>query len=154
MKKIVNPFITTGYLSPQYFCDREEETRQLIENIANGNNIALISSRRMGKTGLITHSFQKKEVQKNYLTFFIDIYSTGSLRDFVFILSKEIVERLKPFDKKTIETFWSTVKSLQTGISFNPMGVPSFNLKLGEIQSVETTLDEIFRYLNSERVTR
>lgn len=149
MKKIVNPFITTGYLSPQYFCDREEETRQLIENIANGNNIALISSRRMGKTGLITHSFQKKEVQKDYLTFFIDIYSTGSLRDFVFILSKEIVERLKPFDKKAIETFWSTVKSLQTGISFNPMGVPSFNLKLGEIQSVETTLDEIFRYLNN-----
>lgn len=84
MKKITNPFITSGYLSPHYFCDREEESRQLIQNIANGNNVALISSRRMGKTGLITHFFQKKEVQKDYLTFFIDIYATGSLRDLFF----------------------------------------------------------------------
>lgn len=148
MAKIINPFITSGYVSPHYFCDREEESRQLIGNIANGNNIALISSRRMGKTGLITHCFNKREIQENYYSFFIDIYATHSLRDFVFMLSKEITERLKPFGKKAMETFWTTVKSLQAGISFNVVGVPSFNVKLGDIQSVETTLDEIFQYLN------
>lgn len=148
MVTIINPFITSGYVSPPYFCDREEESRQLIGNIANGNNVALISSRRMGKTGLITHCFNQKEIKDNYYSFFIDIYATNSLRDLVYLLSKEIIEQLKPFGKKAIEIFWTTVRSLQAGISFNVTGVPSFNVRLGDIQTVETTLDEIFRYLD------
>lgn len=148
MVKIVNPFITSGYISPKYFCNRDEESKRLLDEISNGNNVALISARRMGKTGLIMHCFNKKEIAEHYNLFFIDIYASNSLRDFVFMLSKEIVERLKPGGKKAIEAFWTIVKSLQPGISFDISGVPSFNVKLGDIQSVETTLDEIFRYLN------
>lgn len=148
MVKTVNPFITSGYVSEKYFCNRQEESRQLIGEIINGNNVALVSARRMGKTGLISYCFNKPEIHKNYHPFFIDIYASNSLRDFVFMLSKEIVERLKPAGKKAVEAFWTTVKSLQGGISFDFAGVPSFNVKLGDIQSVETTLDEIFRYLN------
>lgn len=149
MTKIVNPFITSGYVSSKYFCNREEESKLLINEITNGNNVALISARRMGKTGLILHCFDKKEIKKNFNLFFIDIYATASLRDFVFALSKEIVERLKPSGKKAIEAFWTTVKSIQPGISFDVTGVPSFNLKLGDILSEETTLEEIFTYLNN-----
>ncbi|MDO5665761.1 MAG: ATP-binding protein [Bacteroidia bacterium] len=148
MVKIVNPFVTSGYVSPRYFCNREEESKYLMREITNGNNVALISARRMGKTGLIMHCFNKKEIKEHYNLFFIDIYATASLRDFVFALSKEIVEQLKPAGKKAIETFWATVKSLQTGISFDVAGVPSFNVRLGDIQSEETTLDEIFKYLH------
>lgn len=148
MTKIINPFITSGYVSSKYFCNREEESNLLINEITNGNNIALISARRMGKTGLIMHCFDKKEIKSNFNLFFIDIYATVSLRDFVFVLSKEIVERLKPAGKKAIEAFWTTVKSIQPGISFDVAGVPSFNLKLGDINSEETTLKEIFTYLN------
>ncbi len=149
MTKIVNPFITSGYVSSKYFCNREDESKLLINEITNGNNVALISARRMGKTGLILHCFDKKEIKKNFNLFFIDIYATASLRDFVFALSKEIVERLKPAGRKAIEAFWTTVKSIQPGISFDVTGVPSFNLKLGDIQSEETTLEEIFTYLNN-----
>lgn len=148
MTKIINPFITSGYVSSKYFCNREEESNLLINEITNGNNIALISARRMGKTGLIMHCFDKKEIKSNFNLFFIDIYASVSLRDFVFVLSKEIVERLKPAGKKAIEAFWTTVKSIQPGISFDVAGVPSFNLKLGDINSEETTLKEIFTYLN------
>lgn len=148
MATLINPFVTSGYVSPRYFCDRETEAAQLIGDLRNGNNVALISTRRMGKTGLILHCFEKREMKEGYYTFFIDIYATSSLRDFVYLLSKEIVERLKPFGRKALEVFWTTVKSLQAGITFNVTGVPSFNVKLGDIQSVETTLDEIFRYLN------
>ena len=89
---IRNPFIINGYISPAYFCDRKAESEMLIRQITNGNNTALISTRRMGKTGLIRHCFQSKEIQKTYYTFFIDIYATKSLREFVFALSKEIIE--------------------------------------------------------------
>ena len=90
--------------------------------MANGNNLALISTRHMGRayTALLQPSGD--------YTFFADIYATGSLRDLVFSLNRGIVDGLKPFGKKAIESFWNSVKSLQGGITFAPAGNPSFNL--------------------------
>lgn len=134
---IRNPFITSGYVSADYFCDRQQESEQLVREVMNGNNLALVSTRRMGKTGLIRHCFQFPEIKQGYYTFFIDIYDSRSLRDLVFALSKEILEVLKPIGKK----------ALQASISFDVNGMPSLNLGLGDIQAPATTLDEIFRYL-------
>ena len=143
-----NPFITNGYVSPEYFCDREKESEILLREVTNGNNIALISTRRMGKTGLIQHCFRRKEIQKNYYTFFIDIYASKSLRDLVFVLSKEILEKLLPVGKKALQHFWECMKSLQASLTFDINGNPSLGLGLGDIQAPMTTLDEIFNYLN------
>ena len=51
--QIDNPFVTTGYVSADYFCDREKETEDIVRFLTNGNNVALISPRRYGKTDLI-----------------------------------------------------------------------------------------------------
>lgn len=147
MTRVNNPFITSGYLSPDYFCDREDESIRLIREIVNGNNLAIISTRRMGKTGLIQHCFHSKELSKGHYTFFVDIYATKSLRDFIFSLSKVILETLKPFGKKAVETFINSVLSLQAGISYDFTGTPSFNVQLGDIHNSIRTLDEIFKYL-------
>jgi AAA+ ATPase superfamily predicted ATPase len=148
MEQVINPFITNGYISPAYFCDRETESKQLVRELENGNNLALVSTRRMGKTGLMLHCFNHKEIKKKYYTFFVDIYATKSLRDFVFALSKVILTHLKPFGQRALEIFLKNVKSLQAGISFDVAGNPSFNIGLGDIQSSQQTLDEIFSYLN------
>ena len=50
---VVNPFICAGYVSPEYFCDRTEETEELMSNLQNGRNTTLIAPRRIGKTGLM-----------------------------------------------------------------------------------------------------
>ena len=144
-----NPFILSGYESADYFCDRKEETKNLIREITSGNNVTLISTRRMGKTGLIQHFFAQKEIQKTYNTFFIDIYATKSLRDFTFLLGKIIFEQLKPIGKKALEEFLKIVKSLQSGVSFDITGNPSLYLNLGDIKSPQTTLDEIFFYIKN-----
>lgn len=144
---IRNPFITSRYVSADYFCDRRQESERLVSEVVNGNNLALVSTRRMGKTGLIRYCFQFPEIQNNYYTFFIDIYDSRSLRDLVFALSKEILEVLKPVGKKALQSFWECVKSLQASISFDVNGVPSLNLSFGDIQAPANTLDEIFRYL-------
>jgi len=148
MREQLNPFVTSGYISSEFFCDREEETIQLIKEINNGNNLALISTRRMGKTGLIRHCFNFKEIKEQYRTFFVDIYATNSLRDFVFALSKVLLEGLKPYGRQVMEKFWNSVKSLRAGISFDPLGNPTFNIGLGDIQEPQATIDEIFFYLN------
>lgn len=141
-----NPFVISGYVSPEFFCDREEESLRLIQEVS-GANVALISTRRMGKTGLIQHCFRQDEIERGYYTFFVDIYATKSLRDFVFSLSKVIFETLKPKGKKAVERFWHFVKSLHAGVSFDVSGNPSLTFGLGDIQEARVTLDEIFAYL-------
>ena len=143
-----NPFITNGYLSNNYFCGRKTEKETLIRELTNGNNVALISTRRMGKTGLIMNCFESASIQKKYYTFFVDIYSTASMRDFVFLLSKAIIENLKPFGKRALQRFLECVKSIHAGLSFDITGTPKLTMGLGDIRSAEATLDEIFEYLN------
>ena len=48
-----NPFLIAGYHSPEFFCDREQETSTILDALHNGRNVTLIAPRRMGKTGLI-----------------------------------------------------------------------------------------------------
>ena len=55
--KPYNPFLVYGYNSPEYFCDREKETDKMISALQNGRNLTLISTRRMGKKGLIKNVF-------------------------------------------------------------------------------------------------
>ena len=120
---------------------------KLIREISNGNNLALISTRRMGKSGLIEHWFRNESIARPYYTFFVDIYAIAALRDFVFLLSKVILEGLKPRGKRTLQRFRNTLKSIQAGMSFDVSGNPSFHLQLGDIKSEEITLDEAFRKL-------
>src|SRR5664280_3270045 len=53
--KITNPFVTGGYIGPDYFCDRQKETDLLLRAISSKRNLTLISLRKMGKTGLLKH---------------------------------------------------------------------------------------------------
>ena len=82
-KMMKNPFLTYGYNGPEYFCDRVEETKRLTSLLMNGNHVALMSPRRMGKTGLIRHCFAQQELQKDYYLFLVDIYATKSLSELI-----------------------------------------------------------------------
>ena len=143
----INPFITSGYISAEYFCDRIIETATLTRYITNGNNVALISPRRLGKTRLIEHCFHQKQIKEAYHTFLIDIYATKNLQEFVFELGKGILNGLKPRGRKAWEVFLKSLSSLRTSISFDFSGNPSWNLEMGDIKTPTITLDEIFHYL-------
>lgn len=148
MEKLVNPFVIGRYVSDDYFCDREQETDFLIKQILNGRNVALISPRRMGKSGLIEHTLGRESIRRAYYTFFIDIYATSSLSELVLTLGKNIIDRLRPGLKGWTERFFEVVRSLRAGWKIDAFtGEPSFELSIGEIQSPQTTLDEIFDYL-------
>ena len=105
MAKIINPFIVTGKIAPEYFCDRVSESARLVKSVTNGNNLVVISPRRMGKTGLIQFCYDKPEIGKEYYTFFIDILHTSSLREFTYLLGREIYETLLPRSRKMATLF-------------------------------------------------
>jgi len=142
-----NPFVTKGYAGAEYFCDRVQETKQLVELTTNGNNMALISPRRVGKTDLILHCFQQPEIRDKYYTFHIDIYATTSLREFVNVFGRAILDGLKPKGKVVWERFLDVLRSLRSEITYDVNNFPTWSLGLGDIEHPATTLDEIFEYL-------
>lgn len=145
----MNPFIVTGKIAPEYFCDRVQESARLVKSMTNGNNLVIISPRRMGKTGLIHFCYDKPEISKEYYTFFIDILHTSSLREFTYLLGKEIYDSLLPRSRKMVKLFLQTLKSISGKFGFEPgLNLPVFNIELGDIERPEYTLDEIFYYLN------
>ena len=144
-----NPFVVTGKIPDKYFCDREVESERLISLLLNGNNVVLFSPRRMGKTGLIRHCYDDKRIEGEYLTFYVDILQTSSLRELVFLLGKEIYRRLASRGSKIVMGFFQVLKSLAGKFGFDPLsGMPSFDIHLGDISNPELTLEEIFTYLD------
>jgi hypothetical protein len=144
-----NPFVTKGYVGPDYFCDRVKETENLVKLLTNDNNMALISPRRLGKTDLIHHCFNQPSIKNHYYTFVIDIYATNSLSDFVEVFGRAILDELKPRGRKVWEGFFNAIKSIQQQISFDINGNPVWGLGLGAAANPSTTLDEIFNYLKT-----
>ena len=148
---MTNPFVVTErYAGPEYFCDREIETAELLSNIVNGRNTVLISLRRMGKSGLVSHLYNKEEIRRGYECFFLDIYDTTSIDDFVLLFSKEVVSRLQSQGMKFIEKFISIVNSMRVSLGSDPVtGQPSIEVSLQEIKNPVKTLEQIFSFLES-----
>ena len=144
-----NPFLTYGYAGPAYFCDRVDETKRLTSLLVNGNHVALISPRRMGKTGLIRHCFAQQELQRDYYLFVVDIYATKSLAELTYELGRAILTVLKSKGRRAWERFLLVAGSFRTGITLDALGQPSWNLEIGDIQTPKVSLEEIFNYLST-----
>lgn len=145
-----NPFVVGRYVSDEYFCDREKETEFLLKQVDNGRNVAIISPRRMGKTGLIQHFFHREELNERFFLFFVDIYATSSLAEFVYLLSKAIYDELRPRKRAWVERFFRIVASMRVGFKLDALtGEPGLDISLGEIRTPMRTLEEIFQYLES-----
>ncbi|MDD2564430.1 MAG: ATP-binding protein [Salinivirgaceae bacterium] len=132
--KLNNPFTTVGYYGSEYFCDREEETDQLVTNIQNGNSTTLIAVRRIGKTGLIHHVFA--QLPLNWKGIYVDILATENLNEFLNLLATAIIRDV-PEKSSLGKRFWEFIKSLRPVISFDPMsGEPqaSFNVKRSDAE--------------------
>lgn len=148
MARIKNPFVVTGKIEREYFCDRVVESKAIQKAINNGNNLVLISPRRMGKTGLVRYCYDFEFEKDEYYTFFIDILHTTSLQEFTYLLGRKIYETVLPKSKKMMTAFIHTLKSISGQFGFDPISnTPTFDLSLGDIIRPELTLEEIFYYL-------
>lgn len=147
--RIINPFFTGRYAGAHYFCDRERDTETLIKHIVNGRNVALISPRRLGKSGLIHHTFSQPVIKDRYTTIYVDIYATKNLNEFAKALSEGIVKAIRP-EKAWHEKFFSFLKSLRIGFKIDSIsGEPSFDIGIGDITYPDKTIKEAFEYMEA-----
>ena len=142
-----NPFIIYGYEGPKNFCDRIAETEKLNAAIENGRNVTLLAERRIGKTGLIQHYFERLRKEGRRATVYVDIFATSSLFEFTRQFAAAVIGSMDSRLDKAILAATRFFKSFKPEISLDAVtGTPSFSIGL-QPRHVETTMKECFDYL-------
>lgn len=145
-----NPFLITGYYSPEYFCDRKQETRLMTGALHNGRNITLIAPRRMGKTGLIKNVFYElKEQKSEIVTLYMDIFSTQNTTEFIQLFANTVLGTLDSVPQKALSRISKFIQSCRPVFTFDELtGMPKATIDITS-ENEQTTLKEIFDYLGS-----
>ncbi len=148
MSKLNNPFVIYGYKGAEYFCDREDDTNKLIDALHNERNITLIAPRRVGKTGLIKHVFNRiEQLDPKTKCFYLDIFSTKNLEQMVQLMARTILGRLDSTPQAALRRIQKFFGSLRPTVSFDPLtGLPSVSLDIRPTEE-EQTLKRIFEYM-------
>lgn len=145
-----NPFLISGYYSPEFFCGRKQETDAIIDGLNNGRNITLIAPRRMGKTGLIHHAFYNlKEQDADVVTLYMDIYPTQNFGDFVRLFANTVLGQLDSTSQKAMKRVKQFIRSCRPVFTLDDFtGSPKVTIDVAPTEE-KNTLKEIFEYLAS-----
>ena len=143
-----NPFVLSPAIPDELFCDRLQESELLVRSIMNQENVVITSPRRVGKTGLVYHCFNRPAVKEQYVTISIDILHTTSFQEFIKELGTAVFNSVAKRSDRLMKMFTATLRSLSGSFGYDPVhNLPTFDVKLGQISTPEYTLDEIFDYL-------
>ena len=147
----INPFPILAYHGTEYFCDRKDETKKLIEALKNGRNITLISPRRMGKTGLIKHVFEQIS-SKEAICIYVDLDQTTCLTDMVKALGEKILDKIGMPSGRVWKEIVSLFKSLRPVMTADPAtGNPEISLDI-QPTAAEASLGEMFGWLEKSKL--
>lgn len=150
--KIKNPFVNQGYVSPEYFCDRQQETDLMLNHFENGRNITLVSPRRIGKTGLIKNLFYRIEHQnKHAICLYLDIFATKNLQDFTEMFGAVVFNGFARKEKSFLQKTASVLSSLRPVFTNDPFtGMPKMSITVEPSRS-QLTIQQIFDLLSGSR---
>jgi AAA+ ATPase superfamily predicted ATPase len=146
--KLENPFPEYGYFGAEYFCDREQETEELIEALVNGSNVTLMAPRRIGKTGLIHHVFERMTAKdRNVRCFYVDIFSTKNFNQMVQFVANAVIGKLDSPSQSVMRKLNNFVSALRPTMSQDPLtGMPTFSVSVSSERARET-LQQVFEYM-------
>ena len=150
MKNNINPFLTKGYVSKEYFCGREYELEILKRNIENQINTTLISARRLGKSALIHRLFEDFECD-HYTCIYVDIYACTHLKDFTETLALSVFNKF-PQRRGIGRRFYDFLKNLRPIISYDALnGQPEIHFEFTQPKEYEHTLRSLIQFLDQQQ---
>jgi uncharacterized protein len=141
---ILNPFVISGYVNPDFFCDRENESERIIKAIRAGRNLTLISLRRMGKTGLLRHvKHQLESKNKTWSVIYADLLPTMNGNDLLTTISNALISAGKN-EKNFLEKILAALSMLRPSLTLDPFtGQPSLELKTESSAMMQSGLNQI-----------
>ena len=124
------------------FTDRKKETRRLKQDFENGQNVILISPRRMGKTSLVRKV--QTLVDKDIVTVYMDIYDCRNEYEFYNKFAAELLKQTAGKAEAVMKNIKEFLVRLSPTISFGPDPNNEFSLSLG-ITSKNYSPEEILQ---------
>ena len=151
-RKSINPFVCQGYIGQEYFCDRESETDLLAKTLYNGRNVTLISPRRLGKTGLILHTFaQLRAENKDAVCIYIDIFPTKNQSELTRMMGEAVLNEAMSKGRQLGKRALLMLGSLRPVLGVDQLtGAPNVTVAVDPTQS-EATLRSIFDYMKRQQ---
>ena len=145
---ISNPFVDGTNIPDELFCDRKEETRDMIELLENGSKIVLKAPRRIGKSSLITHVLRQREIMEKYNTVYVDLLGTNSADEFLREFQKAFTSRKFTRPGTAREILRNVPGNVTLGMERNDFtGTTKATVSLHDLLKVQMSLDTIFEYL-------
>ena len=147
MSNVINPFQTTAYIGPDYFCNRTGETEQLIRDLTNGQSVTLTAIRKIGKTGLIRHVFAQSE--EKFKGIYVDILGTENLNGFFNILTTAVINSL-PETSSPGKKLWELIRGLRPVFSIDQLtGTPQVSVDF-KPHETPRNIESILRFLDRQ----
>lgn len=152
MRKPANPFIVSGYHSPAYFCDREEDLAWLLEQFGNERNAVLYSWRRMGKTALLKHFFYYLQRKKRGDGIFVDLLGTASLTEAKKRMASAIVQHFGEPKKGLGPGLMKLISSIGATVGVDPLsGTPQLTFARSGTPSVPASFEALGTFLAEKK---
>ena len=145
-----NPFIVAGYHSPEYFCDRERETSEIVSAVNNDRNVTLVAPRRMGKSRLIRNVFHELNRQGEYKCAYADVFGTQNLAEFVRVFASSVFSAFETSFDKVARAASSFVKGFRPKVTVDAFGTRTYSFEVTDA-TAESTLAGVFDYLESRK---
>lgn len=145
----MNPFLLKGYISSDYFCNRDTENEKIIKGINNQQDITLYALRRLGKSALIHHVFHN--LKNEYDCVYSDIWGTTSLNGFINELANAVVQSPLFSKRSPGKKLTDFIKSIGASLSIGNDGKPSLDIVYNNTNQAFNSLEEILYFLNKNR---
>jgi len=146
MIQVKNPFLTKGYISPEYFCDREDETAAILSAIKNGRDIILYGKRKLGKSALIKHVFHKLGAKT--LTTWVDLLPSENFGDFLTLTATAVMNTYEESDP-VYKKLWEGMKRLRPTLTYDEVsGTPNVSFDLNDATARINTFSELIKLLS------
>jgi len=154
--KPANPFITSGYIGPDCFCNRTNETERLLKALSSKRHVTLISLRRTGKTGLLRHvEYLLKHGKNPPVVVYVDLLPTLNGNDLLNVLSSALL-KVRQSEKGFFEKFLSLLSHLRPKLTYDQLtGQPSVSLTIdspSEVQSGFMSLMHMITEIRKELI--
>ena len=107
-------FFTTKVATDKSFCNREQESQQLLNNIKKNQHTVVVAPRRYGKTSLVENTLTKSKQLFTRIDLFCVVYDEDICRKVAKGISN-LIKEVATFSEKTIKVIEQCFKSAHIG---------------------------------------
>ena len=137
------PFVYGKMAENEFFIDRENETKHLVDNFKSLVNTSLISPRRWGKTSLVNKALSVLEKEKGYFMAQVDIFNCRTEEQFYKAYVNAVLQASTSKLEEWVALMKRHIGSVGPKITLGE-GSQSYEVSFGiDFKEVQYSVDEI-----------